>query len=92
MTRNQSDSGPASLKLEELRAKTDQDVSVLLRRALEEGFQLASQGEYAGAETAHARVAGLLRVIDGEEIHPLRERLQELRAYLDEVAFASLAG
>jgi len=78
-------------KLAELRAKTDRDLAVLLGRELERGFQQAAQCEYAEAEAAHARVAGLLpslRALRPQEFSSLQIRLDELRAYLEEAAFA----
>lgn len=82
----------AARKLTELRAKTDRDLAVLLRRTLEHGFELGSQAEYAEAAAVYARAAQLLPLATGvpsPEFTRLRTRLQQLRAYLDEVAFSA---
>ena len=82
---------PPGGKLAELRAKTDRDLAALLRRELEQGFRHATQGEYAEAEAAYARIAGLLpflRALRPQEFNSLQIGLDELRAHLEEVAFA----
>ena len=91
----QSDTSPeVILKRAELRARTDRDLAVLLRRTLEFGFERVAQSEYADAEAAYAQASRLLRLTGGlqaPEFTSLQTRLHDLRVYLDEVELACLA-
>jgi len=81
----------AGPKLASLRAKTDHDLEILLRRTLDHGFQAVSRGDYARAETMYGRAARLIAVVNGLppwECAPLHARLRELRTALDEPVLA----
>ena len=82
----------AGQKLAELRSKTDRDLAALLRRALERGFQLAGQAEYAEAEAVYARAAALLPLVTllpPWEFAALCDLIRDLRAHIDELACAA---
>ena len=82
-------------KLEVLRAKTDRDLLILMRRELERGLTLAGVATtkysplYAQAERAYENVKALLPLIWGlrrEERRELEFGLLELRVALDRLS------
>jgi hypothetical protein len=73
-------------KLDELRAKTDRDLAVLLRHAIDRSAQALGHADYAQAEGEYARAAVLLPLttqMPAQNSRELRTRLAELRAELD---------
>lgn len=88
--------GRAGKRLTELRAKTDADLAILLRRTMERSFQALGRGAYAQAEAGYQRSAALLplaRTLPGPEFRTLWVTSEALRADLDKATavFAQLA-
>lgn len=78
-------SNPAG-KLDELRAKTDRDLAVLLRHAIDRSAQALDRADYAQAESEYARAAVLVPLtiqMPAENSREIRTRLAELRSELD---------
>jgi hypothetical protein len=79
--------GEKTIKLAQLRAKTDRQVSELICHRLEAGALLARNGWIAGAETAYNEAAKLLPLVrDPEKAPGLEARFRRLRDLLDEAA------
>lgn len=76
-------------KLEQLRAKTDRDLTVLLRSLMESSFRALHREDYAEADAGYAQAAKLLPLthrLSGEDSGALRNQLRDLRAELDKTA------
>ena len=76
-------------KLEQLRAKTDRDLAVLLRTLMERSFRALHRDDYAEADAGYAQAAKLLPLtqgLSGQDSGALRNQLADLRAELDKTA------
>ena len=76
----------AGAKLAKLRARTDSDLAVLLRRMLEQGFQSDLRGAHEEAENLHAGAAVLIPVLKSLPVRDaefLRALFDQLRVQLD---------
>lgn len=81
----------AGNKLEQLRAKTDRDLTVLLRSLMESSFRALHRDDYAEADAGYAQAAKLLPLThgsSGQDTGALGNQLADLRAELDKTACA----
>ena len=76
-------------KLDELRAKTDRDLAVLVRSLMESSFRALRRDDYAEADAGYAQAEKLLPLtqgLSGQDTGALRNQLADLRAELDKTA------
>jgi hypothetical protein len=81
------------MSLAQLRAKTDRELSVLVRRELERSLTLASRGCYREAERGYTpakRLLALIEMAGPERVH-LESKLAELRNVLERPRIATMA-
>ncbi len=84
-------------KLDELRAKTDEDLADVIHRELASGMELASANDFdsadhASAEQAYAIAIKFLATIDDPaEVAALHRKSAQLRKAIDERLLASPA-
>lgn len=81
------------MQLAQLRAKTDRDLGILVRRELERSLALASRGCYREAECGYAMAKRLLALMEmsGPELVRLERKLAELGAVVEPPKIAAMA-
>jgi hypothetical protein len=94
MTKSIHSATSEARKLAALRARTDHDLVVLIKRAMESGRNRLRQGGFDEAEAFYGRGAQLLPLVSAlpqRELRELEFELAELRSLLDEATMAAVA-